>query len=99
MTTYSAILSKPDNKDKKKKTSIFGKPKQSLSDDDSESSGTWLGFFFKLFLFAGVCAGGYYGYLEYQRRQAYVGGGNFGGMGRGGSGGFGGGMYQNSKRY
>jgi mannose-binding lectin 2 len=55
--------------------------------------GTWFGFFFKAFLFAGVCAGGYYGYEEYKRRKMYGGGGNFGGMrggGYGGGGGFGG---------
>ncbi|KAF8870896.1 concanavalin A-like lectin/glucanase domain-containing protein [Infundibulicybe gibba] len=64
----------------------------------SESSGTWLGFFFKLFAFAGLCVGGYYGYLEYLRRQRYAGAGNFGMGGRGGGGGFGG-MYSNNKRF
>ncbi|KAF9463599.1 ERGIC53, mannose lectin, ER-golgi intermediate compartment [Collybia nuda] len=96
VTTYSAVLAKSDTRDKKKKTSIFTKPKLITSSD----KGTWFGFFFKLLLFVGVCAGGFYGYKEYQRRQAYGGGGNFGGMGMGrGGGGFGGGMYSNNKRY
>ncbi|RDB25391.1 hypothetical protein Hypma_007451 [Hypsizygus marmoreus] len=98
VTTYSAILQPPEKETKKKK-SIFGKARSPSSSPDSE--GTWLGFFFKLFLFAGVCAGGFYGYKEYQRRQAYGGGGNFG-MGRGDGafgGGFGGGgMYSSNKR-
>jgi len=94
VTTYSAILAQSSTRDKKK-TSIFSKPRLTSS---PESPGTWLGFFFKLFLFVGICAGGYYGYMEYKRRQAYSGGGNFGGMGHGG-GGFGGGVYSNGKRY
>ncbi|KAG6910435.1 hypothetical protein DXG01_010790 [Tephrocybe rancida] len=94
VTTYSAILV-PQEKGKKKKTSIFS----STSSEDSEP-GSWLGFFFKLFLFAGMCAGGYYGYQEYRRRQMYGGGGgNFGMGGLGGGGGFGGGgMYSGNKR-
>lgn len=52
----------------------------------------------KLFLFAGVCAGGFYGYKEYQRRQIYAGSGNFGG-GSSRGGGFGNSMYSDSKRY
>ncbi|GLB37850.1 putative legume-like lectin family protein [Lyophyllum shimeji] len=95
VTTYSAILAAQPDLGKKKKKGIFSGPLASSEED----SGTWFGFFFKLLLFAGVCAGGYYGYQEYQRRQAYVGGGNFG-MGRGGGagGGFGGGMYSGNKR-
>ncbi|RMZ74953.1 hypothetical protein DV737_g5570, partial [Chaetothyriales sp. CBS 132003] len=30
------------------------------------SGGSWLGFFFKLILFAALCAGGYYGYKAYK---------------------------------
>lgn len=96
---------KSDTRDKKKKKGIFSKPSlKSADDDEEEAPGTWLGFFFKLSLLAGVCAGGFYGYKEYQRRQAYSGGGNFGGGGGGnfgrgsGGGGFGGGMYSSNKR-
>ncbi|KAF8055789.1 legume-like lectin family-domain-containing protein [Lyophyllum atratum] len=96
VTTYSAIIMQPDTP-KKKKGGIFSGPRSA----DPEDAGTWLGFFFKLFLFAGVCGGGYYGFQEYKRRQAYGGGGNFR-MGRGGAGGFGGGlgggMYSGNKR-
>ncbi|KAF8870471.1 legume-like lectin family-domain-containing protein [Infundibulicybe gibba] len=88
---YSAILSAPDAPRDKIKPNLF-------SLGSSESSGTWLGFFFKLFAFAGLCVGGYYGYLEYLRRQRYAGAGNFGMGGRGGGGGFGG-MYSNNKRF
>jgi hypothetical protein len=43
----------------------------------SEDTGsTWLGLCVKLALFAGVCAGGWFGYKEYQRRQRF-GFGNF----------------------
>lgn len=63
-----------------------------------QEKGSWLGFFFKLLLFVGVCAGGYYGYEQYRLKQLYAGGGNFGLVGRGGGGGFGGG-YSNSKRF
>ncbi|KAJ3996559.1 ERGIC53, mannose lectin, ER-golgi intermediate compartment [Lentinula boryana] len=63
------------------------------------SSSTWTGFFFKLFLFIGICVGGYYGWMEYQRRNRYGGGmSNFGGMSMNGGGGFGG-MYANPKRF
>ena len=51
------------------------------------SGGSWLGFLFKLVLLGGVCAGGYYGWQEYQRRKRYSGFG--GGMGMGGGGGYG----------
>lgn len=90
VNTYSAILSAPDApRGKHRKTGIFGGSK--------EEKGTWMGFFFKLFLLAGVCTGGFYGYKEYQRRQIYAGSGNFGGSSRGG--GYGNGMYSNSKRF
>lgn len=63
------------------------------------SSSTWTGFFFKLFLFSGVCVGGYYGWIEYQKRNKYGGGmANFGGMSLSGGGGFGG-VYTNPKRF
>ncbi|KAG5638435.1 hypothetical protein H0H81_012652 [Sphagnurus paluster] len=87
VTTYSAILVPPEAGQKKKKSIFSTKPKTS---SDADDEGSWLGLLFKILLFAGVCAGGFYGFKEYKRRQAY-GGGNFGGMGRGG--GFGGGMY------
>ncbi|KAG6816593.1 hypothetical protein H0H87_004819 [Tephrocybe sp. NHM501043] len=93
VTTYSAILVAPEKGKAKKKTSIFS---SSSSGSSETEPGTWLGFFFKLFLFVGVCTGGYYGYQEYRRRQMYGGGGNFGmgGFGRGG----GGGLYSGNKR-
>ncbi|KAJ7125294.1 legume-like lectin family-domain-containing protein [Mycena epipterygia] len=94
VTTYSAVLSPESAQRDKPGSTFFSRA--------PDGKGTWLGFFFKLFLFAGVCAGGYYGYEEYKRRNRYGGGGNFGGpmMGRGGGGGYGGGyggMYD--KRY
>jgi lectin, mannose-binding 2 len=36
-----------------------------------KEKGSWLGFFFKLFLFVGVCVGGYMGYNAYRTRQRY----------------------------
>ncbi|KAJ7108434.1 legume-like lectin [Mycena crocata] len=85
VTTYSAVLSPASAQRDKPGTTFFSRA--------PDGKGTWLGFFFKLFLFAGVCAGAYYGYGEYKRRSMYAGGGNFGGnmMGRGGGGGYGGG--------
>ncbi|KAJ3508412.1 hypothetical protein NLJ89_g5768 [Agrocybe chaxingu] len=76
VTSYSAIMSQPDSPLNKHKvaSSFFG----SRSHADS-SGGSWLGLFFKLFLLGGVCAGGFYGWKEYQRRQRY--GGFGGGMG------------------
>jgi len=65
VTSYTAVLSADS-----------GGPDK-VNKHDSKG-GTWLGFFFKLFLLAGVVAGGYYGYQEYLRRQRYGGGGNFG---------------------
>jgi mannose-binding lectin 2 len=58
------------------------------------NGGSWFGTFFKLFLFAGLCAGGYFGYLEYLKRNRFSGGGNFGR--RSGGGGFGGGGFGGS---
>jgi mannose-binding lectin 2 len=75
VTSSSVVISpqtEPRNKHNKK-GSIF-------SSHANAEPGTWLGFFFKLFLFAGVCAGGFYGWKEYQRRQRYRG---FGGGGPG----------------
>ena len=66
ITSYSAILSHPESPPNK-----YGKHLRTV-----RSGGTWLGFFFKLLLLAGVVAGGYYGWQEYQRRQRY---GEFGG--------------------
>ncbi|KAH6910311.1 lectin [Coprinopsis sp. MPI-PUGE-AT-0042] len=73
ITTYSAILSPPDmpRNQMKKGWGLSGK-----STSSEESSGTWLGLLFKLALFGGVCAGGWFGYKEYQRRQRF-GIGNF----------------------
>ncbi|PPQ67944.1 hypothetical protein CVT26_005824 [Gymnopilus dilepis] len=78
VSSYSAILSSPDSPpNKHKKTSFF-------SSSSTSEKGTWTGFFFKLFLLAGVAAGGYYGWKEYQRKKRYsgfgggVGGGSFG---------------------
>ncbi|KAG7091240.1 hypothetical protein E1B28_010291 [Marasmius oreades] len=80
VTTYSALTSGPD-------------AHKLSSSYNNSSSGSWSGFFFKLFLFGGVCAGGYYGWKEYQRRQGY------GRMPKFGGGGFGSGLYQDSKRF
>jgi mannose-binding lectin 2 len=88
VNSYSAVLAQAEPK---KKSSIFStnsKPRVS----DAEAPKTWLAFFFKLFLIAGVCAGGYYGYLEYQRRKLY------GGATWADTGGFGG-SYSNHKRF
>ena len=69
--SYSAILSPPDSPPNKHGRGGKG---------ESSSGGTWLGFFAKIFIFAGVVAGGYYGWQEYQRRQRYNGlGSGFGG--------------------
>ncbi|KAJ7503139.1 legume-like lectin family-domain-containing protein [Mycena galericulata] len=91
VTTYSAVLS-PQSAQRDKPTFFSRGP---------DGKGSWFGTFVKLFLFVGVCAGGYYGYEQYKRRNMYAGGGNFGGPMRGGGGfgggGFGGGMYD--KRY
>lgn len=88
VNTYSAVLA---GRDLKKKSSIFSSNKPRIS--DSESPGTWFAFFVKLFLLVGVCAGGYYGYQEYQRRKLY---GTWAGPTTGG---FGGGTYSNNKRF
>jgi len=75
VSSYSAILSSPESQaNKHKKTSFF-------SSSSSSEKGTWMGFFFKLFLLAGVATGGYYGWKEYQRKKRYSGFG--GGMGSG----------------
>ena len=78
-------MSNPDKAPNKLSTSPSGRAPDS-------SGGSWSGFFFKLFLFVGLCVGGYYGYLEYQRRNRY-GGGNYGGGNYGGYGGSGMGGY------
>jgi mannose-binding lectin 2 len=95
VNTYSAVLA---GRDQRKPSSIFSssnKPRIS----DSESPETWFAFFVKLFLLVGVCAGGYYGYQEYQRRKMY-GEDTWSGSGSGGfSGGFGGGTFSNHKRF
>ncbi|KAF8806659.1 ERGIC53, mannose lectin, ER-golgi intermediate compartment [Phlegmacium glaucopus] len=68
ITSYTAILSQVTSEPNKLNKTVF----------TSSGGGTWLGFFFKLFLFAGIVAGGYYGYQEYLRRQRYGDGINFG---------------------
>lgn len=37
------------------------------------SGGGWFWFFFKILMFGGVCAGGYYGYKTYKSKQRYKG--------------------------
>jgi len=59
VTSYSVILSQPNSPPNK-----FGGKNSEFS-----SNGTWSGFFVKVVLFVGVCAGGYYGWQEYQRRE------------------------------
>lgn len=89
VNSYSAIVSQPDKApNKHKKTSIFA----SAHPDSVPESGTWLGFLFKLTLFGGLVAGGYYGWQEFQRRKRYGGFGGGMGMGNGGGGGGGYGM-------
>ena len=84
VNAHSAIVSRPDDpRNKHKKSSIFA----SAHPDAAKDGGSWLGFLFKLVLLGGVCAGGYYGWQEYQRRKRYSGFG--GGMGMGGGGGYG----------
>ncbi|TFK26327.1 hypothetical protein FA15DRAFT_667627 [Coprinopsis marcescibilis] len=71
VTSYSAILSPADApRDTIKKTNSWG---LSRKHDEDSTPGTWSGFFLKLIFFGGICAGGWYGYKEYQRRQRYSG--------------------------
>ncbi|KAF7289284.1 Mannose ER-Golgi intermediate compartment [Mycena indigotica] len=85
VTTYSAVLSAASAQRDKGGSFFSRRP--------TDEKGSWMGLFFKLFLFVGVCAGAYYGYEEYKRRNMY-GAGNFGGRGGGFGGGGGyGGMY------
>ncbi|EDR00597.1 ERGIC53, mannose lectin, ER-Golgi intermediate compartment [Laccaria bicolor S238N-H82] len=97
VTTYSAILTSPDSPRDKHSKPRKNPFRKSASEDEDEE-GSWLGFLFKLVLFGGVCAGGFYGYKEYQRRQRYGGRGGFGGLGMGGGDSFGN-IYSNSKRF
>jgi len=83
VTTYSAILSSEDQpKNNLKKTA--GSWRLSKSDHYSTANGGFFwrlfSFLFKLGLFVGLCAGLWYGYQEYLRRQRY------GGLGLGGLG-------------
>lgn len=89
VTTYSAVLSRPDAPRDKIGSSLFG-PSSSIG----SVSGSWLGFFFKVSLFLGVCFGAFYGYNEYVRRNGYAGGGMRMGGGR-----FGEGLYSSGKRF
>ncbi|KAK7057726.1 mannose ER-golgi intermediate compartment [Favolaschia claudopus] len=84
VTSYAAVLSPATAQRDKAAPTFFSR--------GPSNQGTWLGFFFKLFLFAGVCVGGYYGWEEYKRRNMY-GAGNFGMRGGGYGGGFGSDMY------
>ena len=62
------------------KLRLFGGP------ETSGEKGSWFGFLFKLFLFVGVCAGGFYGYQIYLERNGsrrYGGGFSGGGFGSG----------------
>jgi len=96
INTYSAILSAVD-KPRDKLRGIFA------SSSDASGSGSWLGFFFKLSVFVGVCVGAFYGYqiyLEKNGRGTY--GGAFGGTGGrygGGLGGYADRFTGNSKRF
>ncbi|KAF6761117.1 lectin [Ephemerocybe angulata] len=81
VTSYSAILSPPEAPlNTIKKNKIW---QRNPYGTDGVQGSSWFAFLFKLALFAGVCAGGWYGYLEYKRRQDY-GGFNFGSGGAGG---------------
>ncbi|KAL5483214.1 hypothetical protein ACEPAI_8444 [Sanghuangporus weigelae] len=62
VSTSSAILADPSRPRDKFKAPTT-----------SSSSSSWLSFFLKLFLFAGVCFGAFYGYQEYSRRNGGVG--------------------------
>ncbi|KAL5531974.1 hypothetical protein ACEPAF_5537 [Sanghuangporus sanghuang] len=62
VSTSSAILADPSRPRDKFKAPTT-----------SSSSSSWLSFFLKLFLFAGVCFGAFYGYQEYTRRNGGVG--------------------------
>lgn len=78
VNTYSAIMSDVDKP--RDKLRLFGES------SSSGERGSWLGFLFKIFLFLGVCAGGFYGYQIYLERN---GGTRYGGgfsSGRGGLG-------------
>ncbi|TEB21171.1 concanavalin A-like lectin/glucanase, partial [Coprinellus micaceus] len=99
VTSYSAILSPPEApRNTIKKNKIWQRNPYPV--DGSSQGTTWFALIFKLALFGGVCAGGWYGYKEYQRRQRY-GGGGFGNLGGGyGLGGPGSaGFYANAKRF
>ncbi|KAG6335826.1 hypothetical protein ID866_3262 [Astraeus odoratus] len=90
VTTWSAILSSKDaQRDKLTKGGLFSCP--------PSEQGSWLGFFVKLSLFAGVCAGALYGYRSYTLRSRF---GGFGSSSSGTFGGFGDGYgYSSRKRF
>ncbi|KIJ66033.1 hypothetical protein HYDPIDRAFT_130167 [Hydnomerulius pinastri MD-312] len=86
ITTHSAVLSSADAPRDKLSSSLFSR--------HPTSGSSWLGFFVKLSLFAGVCAGGVYGYKAYVLRSRY------GGFRTGGPGSFGGfGEYSSRRRF
>jgi len=98
VTSYSAVLSVPADHSK-------GKVSKSatLREVVSPTSGSPLTIFFKFIVFLGLCAGGFYGFKEYQRRKHAGGFGD--GFGLGGTrignmrGGYAGGLYGDTKRF
>jgi mannose-binding lectin 2 len=92
VSTNSAILSSVDA------------PRDQLKMKSKLTSGSSFGTLVRFLAFVGVCAGGWYGYKEYQRRKRYSGfGGGLGGgvYGSSSTGAFGSGasMYSNTKRF
>ncbi|KAH7907342.1 legume-like lectin family-domain-containing protein [Hygrophoropsis aurantiaca] len=79
VTSWSAVLSPTSQpRDKLSNGSIFSRNRGT-----EKSSGSWLGFFFKTFLFAGVCFGAFQGYKMYvvRNRRGGFGSNGFGGLG------------------
>ena len=94
VTTYSAILSSPDQQRDK----LTGTKKGGIAGAAGASGWGWT--FMKLLFFVGIVAGVLYGYKAYSLKQARGGGfgpGAFGSVGRSMQG-FGGGIYD-SKRF
>jgi len=73
VTTWSAILSSEDAPRNKLRSGggIF-------TASQSLQSGSWLMFFLKFFAFAGACAGAFFGYKSYSRRNRQRYGNGFG---------------------
>lgn len=68
VTTWSAILSASDEQ-RNKLGGGSGKGASSRKAGAESQGGSWFGFFFKLLLFAAVCAGVMYGYKTYMLNQ------------------------------